>query len=211
MSTFLSQVVVLGLVVLAVGALLLITGVIGKPGKMIAGITDAPRATQKTREEPNGAGGCNKEMISTRSDYFGGDGTTLLTYWWITITTTSEEKKYPLVVTRKEAVSIGKHENCHIRINSSYVSRYHVNIAIDDEGMFLQQDARSHSLVFLGDDSMPITETPITAGLAIRLGDVKLLFTYENPFASNTNANSFGTQVIRRDRSPGKTIVRTRN
>lgn len=84
-------------------------------------------------------------------------------------------------------LKIGSSPSCDIVINSSFVSAYHAEIIVLDNGDLVIEDKNSTNGTFVGNKKLaPNTETPIRRGDYIRFGNEDLVWA-KVPVAENNN------------------------
>lgn len=84
-------------------------------------------------------------------------------------------------------LKIGSSPSCDIVINSSFVSAYHAEIIVLDNGDLVIEDKNSTNGTFVGNKRLaPNTETPIRRGDYVRFGNEDLIWA-KVPVAENNN------------------------
>ena len=84
-------------------------------------------------------------------------------------------------------LKIGSSPSCDIVINSSFVSAYHAEIIVLDNGELVIEDKNSTNGTFVGNKKLaPNTETPIRRGDYVRFGNEDLIWA-KVPTAENNN------------------------
>jgi pSer/pThr/pTyr-binding forkhead associated (FHA) protein len=104
---------------------------------------------------------------------------------------------------------IGREIDCHVRVDSEFVSRHHCAILRDDFGIRIR-DLASRNGTFLNDKPVPLYDIALGPGDIIAIGDIKLevfAVSHSTSPIGQSESNSDGVLPKTVETSGGETII----
>jgi len=196
MSQFFSQILVVGMIGVAIAIALVVMGVVRRPLPWKNNETGKENAEDTTYR------------YSSRSSMHpfekSNQNTQPLMFWTVAHYGPTGIKEIPLHLSKEGEFVIGRSKDADMCIDSPRVSRRHAVIARDDQGYFLQ-DAGSTTHTYIEGTTEPIDEINLSHGLRLYLGDAKIMFKYSDPFTTRNDTREDDGGVHRRHNHRGDT------